>query len=152
MRGVALCLALWAAPSAAQSLAPRECDPGDPQKCSQPLLQGQAAPFAGQLLTPKLALDLGQKAAYCEERLQIELRKERDLAVVQKALDARLLEIEREGAAMKLAIVQKALDQTHGLVPPPAWYERPPVVAAATATGVLGLLVVSAKVLILLAN
>lgn len=143
-----LCATLWAAPSAAQGLAPRECDPGDPQKCSQPLLQGQAAPFSGQLLTPKLALDLGQKAAYCEERLQIELRKERDLAVVQKALDARLLEIEREGAAMKLAIVQKALDQTQGLVPPPAWYERPPVVAVAAATGVLGVLAISARVLV----
>lgn len=145
-------LALWTTPGRAQPLPPRECTPDDPQKCSQPLLQGQAAPFSGQLLTPKLAIDLGQRATHCEERLAIELRKERELALVQKTLDARLLEIEREGAALKLALIQKALDQTQGLVPPPAWYERPPVVAAATATGVLGLLAVSAKVLILLTN
>lgn len=36
-------------------------------------MAGEVAPFSGQLLTPKLAIDLGQKAAAFEVQLQIEL-------------------------------------------------------------------------------
>lgn len=62
----------WVYPVRAQQFQ-KECDDTDSEKCSQPLMAGEVAPFSGQLLTPKLAIDLGQKAAAFEVQLQIEL-------------------------------------------------------------------------------
>jgi len=61
------------------------CDPKDSAKCATALLEGQPAPFSGQLLTTQLAIELGQKAERFE--IQLEMEKERDRALSRVDLD-----------------------------------------------------------------
>ena len=140
-----LCLGLWAAPGAAQTPPGRECDPQDPKKCSQPLLEGQAAPFAGQLLTPRLAIDLGQKASGCDARMQLELDRVNGLAAAKADLDLKLLTIERDSALAEKKVLQDALAKTKDLVPPPPWYERPAVVATLGVVVTVGVMFLAVK-------
>lgn len=139
------CFTLWAAPGRAQTTSPKECDPGDPQRCAMPLQQGQAAPFPGQLLTPKLAIDLGQKANYCEDRLKLEVAREREIAAIQKELDTKLIAIEKQVALDKVAALQKALDEQKGFEPPPPWYTHPAIVSVVAALATTGVFVLAVK-------
>ena len=52
-----------------------ECSIKNPTHCSQDLEEGDIAPFSGQLLTPDLAINLGQKSLYFKDRLKIEVDK-----------------------------------------------------------------------------
>lgn len=51
----------------------KQCDTSNPKKCVQTLREGELAPFDGDLLTPEMSVDLGQKAFWCDERLQLKL-------------------------------------------------------------------------------
>lgn len=137
-------LGLWAAPGRAEP-APGDCDPQDPKKCATGLLEGQKAPFGGQLLTPKLAVDLGLKADRCDERLKLELSRVTGLAAVQKELDLKLLTIERDTEKAKVEALQKALKKTEDLVPKPPWYEHPAFVATVTVVATVAVLFLSVK-------
>lgn len=48
------------------------CDPADVSHCSSELKKGEPAPYAGQLLTPDLAITLGQRAAGADRRVKEE--------------------------------------------------------------------------------
>lgn len=71
---LALCLIGWKTSAARADEAP--------DLRAVPLQAGEPAPFDGQLLTPELAIRLGQKAEGCEERINIEVRRVEALAVV----------------------------------------------------------------------
>ena len=79
---VALCLGLCS-----DAYGQVICDPVDPDLCVQPLKLGQQAPFAGQLYTPKLALDQAAKAHDCKEVTEI---------AVGAAVDPLQLKLDRE--------------------------------------------------------
>jgi hypothetical protein len=140
-----LALALWAAPVEAPTAPGVVCDAQDAKKCSAALLGGQAAPFPGQLLTNKLAIDLGQKAEACDDRLKLELDRAAGTAAIQKDLSLKLVTIERDSAKQQAEEFQKALAKTKDLVEPPPWYERPPFVATVTVLVTVGVFILAVK-------
>lgn len=108
---------------------PKVCDPGDPEKCSQPLKMGSQAPFSGQLLTPKLAIDLGQKAAYCDDRLNLELKYQKSLLSIELELEKKLRVNDQEHFQKEINLLTKRLKEAHSR----PWYEHPAFVATVTA-------------------
>lgn len=97
-----------------------ECADERPELCAVELEQGDLAPFAGQLLTPALALALGQAADSCDARMKLLLDRQ---ALLLK------LAHERELAAAR-----------------PRFWERPSFVAAATATSFVLVLLAFSRV------
>jgi hypothetical protein len=93
------------------------CSENEPSKCALELKYGQVAPFNGMLMTEDLAIDLGQKALHCDERVDLAVTA---TASYHKAVrkfdrdvyraDRKLLEKERDLAA------QSTLDSSHILV------------------------------------
>ncbi len=53
--------------------AEKHCDPERPDHCVQAVKAGEEVPFAGQLLTTKKAISLGQKAVHCDERTELKV-------------------------------------------------------------------------------
>jgi hypothetical protein len=109
-------------------LATPVCDPSDPSKCSAPLTQGAVAPFAGQLLTPALAVDLGLKAQFCDARIGLEVEHARALVRVDLDLERQLRAIDTLKAAATADVLRQQMDAVS-----PRVYERPWVVAIVTA-------------------
>lgn len=108
---------------------PKVCDPEDPEKCSQALQSGSQAPFSGQLLTPKLAIDLGQKAAYCDDRLKLELRHQKSLLSIELELEKKLRMNDQKYFQKEINLLTKRLAEAHSR----PWYEHPAFVATVTA-------------------
>lgn len=86
------------------------CDPLDPKSCSTPLKDGEAAPYAGQLLTPKLAITLGQKAQWCDQRWQLKLDREVGLLQVELDKERQLRKIDVESYQAQIKLYQKSLE------------------------------------------
>jgi len=100
-----------------------ECDPEHPKRCSTGLQEGQKAPYAGQLLTPELALFLGGAAEDCPDRIRVEVQKATGDLEIDLALAKRLREIDQEGCTAKLEAVQteeSLLEQV--LTHPALWF------------------------------
>lgn len=108
------------------------CDPMDREKCSTGLKTGDSAPFSGQLLTPKLAIELGQKAASFDDRLELELKFRTSKLQVALDLEKQLREIDKKSYGVQLKLLEKRLEEA-STVP---WYEHPAFVATMTAVGV----------------
>ena len=105
--GKALLLVLTLTLSAAASAAPRTgevyCDPNVPGACAMAIVQGQPAPFSGQVLTTTLAIALGQKAEGCDQVVAIERRHATARTEAEMAFRVSLAKIERD-AAVKEAV------------------------------------------------
>lgn len=114
-------------------LAAPVCDPDDPSKCSAPMLSGAVAPFAGQLLTPALAVDLGLKAQFCDARIGLEVEHARALVRVDLDLERQLRAIDTVKADATAGVLRQQLDTVS-----PRVYERPLFVAIVTAVVVVG--------------
>lgn len=97
------------------------CDPTDPKKCSLPLSQGEIAPFDGQLLTTKLAIDLGQKAESFGARLELELSYQKKLLSIDLELEKKLRENDRISHEQQVKLLTKRLEE----VSHTSWYESP---------------------------
>ena len=104
----------------------KECDPNDAEKCSQPLVVGEVAPFSGQLLTPKLAIDLGQKAASFDERLELKMKYVKKMSQLDLDLEKKLHEIDNEACTEKVDLLTDRL-KTATLE---HWYQHPIFVAS----------------------
>ncbi len=111
----------WAAQASAQE-GERVCDPKDAGKCSQALEKGEEAPFSGQLLTPKLAIALAQKAERFDIELQIELEKDRALARIDLELQRRLRQLENASFERQKTEYENAIFQFS------RWFRAPIVV------------------------
>lgn len=133
-------LSLWAAtahsaetspasPGASPTTGSRFCDPADPSKCSTGILQGQTAPYSGQLLTPALAIDLGLKAQFCDTRVALEVGHAKALLQLEVDTAKRLREID---AAASQAAQEALLRRLEAATP---WYERPWFVAGVSVAG-----------------
>lgn len=115
---------------------PLPCDGAN--LCAVPMAAGQPAPYDGQLLTPKLALHLGQQAEGCDARLGLlSTRMAQDADIETQRLQAvGAAELKTLRAALKdcdqaLTEVQQVLRQQH-----PWWRSAAlwmPVVAVASA-------------------
>ena len=93
----ALLVSLWGlfwSPLAEGGNPPYPCDPQNKEKCATALQEGQPAPFSGQLLTTKLAIELGQKAEQFEIQLEWEKERERALSRVDLDLEHKLRQLE----------------------------------------------------------
>lgn len=121
------------------------CDPEHPKRCSQPLVAGEKALFDGVLLSTELSINLGQKADSCEDIIKLEVDRILALSTNQKDLSEKLIKIERDATNARIQVLQNALESMKGLEKPPAWYERPPIVAAATALVVTGVYVLAIR-------
>lgn len=111
--------------SAPPSLQPA-CDPQDSRSCVQPLLEGEAAPFTGQLLTPRRAAKLAVKAGQCKERIRLETTRISNLLLVdleaeraKRTNDAKHHQLQLD--LMKARLVEASQRE---------WYEHPVLVAA----------------------
>lgn len=110
-----------------------QCDPKNPKNCSQPLLQGEVAPFSGQLLPTDFAINLGQKAYWCEERLQLKLKLETQKLEIDLQAAKNILELQTKSHQQEIDLLTERLKEAHDR----PWIEKPVVVSALTVVAVL---------------
>jgi hypothetical protein len=89
-----------------------------------PLEKGTPAPYAGQLLTPDLAIELGVRASQCVARTQAEVDHAKALAGVQLGLCKQTAEVDAALHRDQLGLLHQELDAAR------AWYRSPEFVAA----------------------
>jgi len=136
-------LTLWAVQGAAQT-AEAVCDPNDPKSCVQGLTVGQPAPFTGMLLTYKRAAKLGVLAEGCQERVDLSVLREQEVAQVKLLGEQQLRENDQKISQLQQDLLKKRLqEQAEEL--PPHWYERPAFVTIITAAVTVGVLAMSVK-------
>lgn len=105
------------------------CDPEQPSHCSAAMTAGQVAPFDGQLVSPDLAITLGQRAEHCDARIGLEADRVRGLERAEAQLCRRMAVIDKAAAGERERLLQEALEACEGT----PWWESPPFVAAVTA-------------------
>lgn len=96
------------------------------------------APYAGQLLTPRLAVDLGQKAQGCDVRMELAVKFAEDNSGVDLQLEKSLRENDARAAAEREKILRDALEEARAR----PWYEHPAFVATTAVVVTIGLVVV----------
>ena len=109
------------------------CCPSDPKKCSTGLKTNESAPYDGQLLTPKLAIELGQKAESFDARLKLELDFKTKTLQIDLNLERNLRKNDNDSHKLQMDMMMKRLEEAHSR----PWYEHPAFVATATVVGVV---------------
>jgi hypothetical protein len=140
---VALCLLLWPVAAWSQTL-PKVCDPDDAKSCVQPLLEGEAAPFAGQLLTTRRAAKLAILASGCQERVDLEMGRERELGMVALNGEKALRVSAVDSAKLQRDLLLTRMGELERSLTPP-WYERPAFVAVVTVAATVAVLAASVQ-------
>ena len=102
------------------------CDPNDPTSCVQPLLKGEAAPFAGQLLTFRRAAILGVAKLQLDERIQIEVELARGKLLAEIDGLKTTQELLKSSHQLEIKMLMSRLDSA---MKPVVWYEKPLFVA-----------------------
>jgi predicted ATPase len=97
--------------------------------------KGQQAPFSGQLLSPNLAIDLGQKASYCDERLSLELKHTEAKLSIDLTLEKQLRGNEKLTWEAEKKLLMDRLEEAKK---PPPWYTHPAFVITVTVIGTFG--------------
>ena len=120
VRGVAHC--------APQPTVPGSCDPVDQKSCEQPLLEGEVAPFSGQLLTPRRAARLAVEAGSCKEATAIEVERVADVWQLRLETEQRLRKNDQDAHQLEVDLLMKRMAQMEEALSP-HWYERPVFVA-----------------------
>ncbi len=129
MRGLVLGVLLALPELAAAQI---HCDPDDSSKCSAPLSKGTPAPYSGQLLTAKLAIDLGFKADECEVRTKLEIGYAKKQAQLELKYEQSTRKNDTAAHVLEMAAMESDRDRwkKHADVP---FYEKPLFVAVLTA-------------------
>jgi hypothetical protein len=125
-QGIALAcaLALPCTSVRAEEPAQIECSPGWPNRCNVEIRHGEKAAFDGVLMSPDLAIFLGQSAEGCQERI--------DAAVTATAAVGRAdRKRDRQIADADLRVAETERDAWKGAADRP-WFEHPIVVAGTT--------------------
>jgi len=112
------------------------CDPTNPQNCAQELSKGEIAPFDGQLLSVDLAIDLGQKATFCDKRLNLELKFQEKRLNLKLDLEKRLHEIDSKAWESERKLLLTRLEEASS----PPWYEHPAFVATVSVILTVGVI------------
>lgn len=105
---------------------PFPCDPKDSGKCATALQEGQVAPFSGQLLTTKLAIELGQKVERFEIQLELEKERERSLSRVDLDLERKLRQLEAKSWKQQEERYLQEIEKAH------KWYREPTFILLAS--------------------
>jgi len=124
-----------------------ECDEDNWALCAQPLLQGEPAPFDGQLLSPELAIKLGQRALDFDIELTIQLDRQQKLHDIEMGYLKDVYELEKVAAEKKIDVLEEALEEA-GEIP---WYQTPGFVAVVSCVAT-GLLIFGASYLVQVAH
>lgn len=103
---------------------PPQCSKTDPKDCVQPLLEGESAPFSGQLLTNRRAAKLAVKADQCGERVQLAIEETLAKAALDLQLEKALRANDLEAWQQKEKLLTQAVQKP--------WWEHPVVVATIT--------------------
>ena len=136
-------VSLLLARSAGAQTLEKECDPQDPEMCAQPLLVGETAPFSGQLLSPKLAITLGQKADASDLRLKLETERLNSLHKIETDYLKRVHELDNQAASQQIDLLTTRLKDAQAR----PWYEHPAFVAVVVCVGTIAVLYGSAYLL-----
>lgn len=120
----------------------KECDPDDSESCSQPLIEGETAPFSGQLLTPRMAIKLGQRAASFDVRLELEMERVRGQFQLDLELEKKLHKIDQESCDRQVSLLTDRLEKAKI----DKWYQHPLFVASLSVVLTVGILGGSAYV------
>lgn len=112
------------------SLIAPECDSNYPDRCSVALTVHEPAPYAGQLLTPSLAISLGQKAMNCQKYAELQQARTASVAAVKLELTQTVADIEKD-AERSLGYAEGYRAGVEANSSP--WYAEPAVVAGFTA-------------------
>lgn len=140
---VTLVILGWSAAAGAQALV-KVCDPEDPKSCVQPLVTGDPAPFDGQLMTNRRAAKLAVLAGGCQDRIDLAVARERELATIQLYGEKALRTSDQASAQLQKDLLLKRMAEMEGILTP-RWYERPAFVTAVTAVATVAVLAVSVK-------
>lgn len=116
------------------------CDENDPEKCAQPVHKGQRAPFTGQLLTNKLAIDLGIKADHCDDRLKLRIEQMGSILDMKLTQQKKLHGIDLVVKNETIRTLRTAIDDLR-----PSFYEHPVFVAIVTALATAALMLMVAS-------
>jgi len=92
---------------------PKTCDPKDNRSCVQPLMEGEEAPFFGQLLTPRRAARLAIKAEQCQTRIDLSVQETKQLYEFDLDLARQLRANDRQAAEMQKKILSEELARAH---------------------------------------
>lgn len=120
-----------------------ECDEKNWALCAQPLLQGERAPFDGQLLSPELAIELGQKALDFDIEMSIRLDRQRQLHDIEMAYQKEIHDLDNAAAEKQIDLLAKELEEASAV----PWY-RTPVFVAVVSCVTTGLVFVGAAYLV----
>lgn len=102
-----------------------ECDLDDDKSCSQPLEAGDVAPFSGQLLTPSLAVKLGQRSYSFDARLKMETDFIEKSFQLDLEFEKKLRKIDNKSYANQVALLTDRLEKAKM----EKWYQQPMFIA-----------------------
>ena len=144
--GVALVMFLFVGRGVAhcepQPKLPASCDPQDSKSCVQPLLEGEAAPFSGQLLTFRRAAKLAVEAGSCKETTAIEVEHVEDSWKLKLETEQRLRKNDEDAHQLEVDLLMKRMAQMEETLVP-HWYERPTFVATVSVVLTIGAVVLA---------
>lgn len=126
-------------------VAAPNCDPQDPQSCVTILMEGDTAPFSGQLLTHRRAAKLVVLAEGCQARLDLKIQELREISDIRLRGEAAKRENDQQHFQLKLDLLQKALSEAQN-ASVRRWYEHPLVWVGVGAAGALGAILVGVRV------
>lgn len=118
---IPLLLALsWSAPRVDQTPVVTCPDRAHPDRCTQTMWPGATADIEGQLLSTELAVALGLKAHYCDERITLEVGRVEDRSRIGIDAINRVREVEKDVAQARLDAAKQALEMAGS-----QWWEHP---------------------------
>ena len=87
------------------------CAEDDPQDCRIALKSGDAAPFGGQLLSPRRAARLAVMAGQCSDRTNLAVEAAVAEVTLDLELERRLRESDRETFDLRVRVLTRALEK-----------------------------------------
>lgn len=139
---VSLFVLVGLTPDCAAAAEP-QCDPRYPQHCEQRLAAGEAAAFAGHLLTPALALSLGMKAEGSQRVIDLEVEYARKELQLELTYQEGLRKSDAKAHAEAMAAMVADRDRWRRLARTP-FYKEPWFVSTVTVV-VVGAIFVGAS-------
>lgn len=120
-----------------------ECDGEDPSMCAQPLRRGEVAPFDGQLISPELAISLGQRALNFDIELTIELDRQQQIHELALDYQKEINALDKKSAEKQIALLEERLEEAQKI----AWYRTPAFVGTTVCVATVLILFGSAYLL-----
>lgn len=128
-------LSVSLASSASAQTYEKQCDPKDSTSCVLPLVEGESAPFTGQLMTFRRAAKLAVMSGQCSARIKLATEETTEVLELQINLQKSLRANDAEVWKLKEDLFRKRIDAVEA-ISSRHWYEHP-VVWAIVGAGVM---------------